>query len=61
MFLPLLHAVAEEAKKQLSYEEMQLCIYLKDDSAYHGLSQMFNPPEKEYLVQEYVKCLFERS
>ncbi len=61
MFLPLLHAVAEEARKKLSREKMQLCIYLKDDSAYHGLSQMFNPPEKEYLVQEYVKCLFERS
>ncbi|MBR3539116.1 MAG: GNAT family N-acetyltransferase [Eubacterium sp.] len=60
LFLPMLHAVTEEAKNLLS-EDMWLCLYLKDEAAYHGLGQMFNPPEQEYLVQEYVKCLFKRS
>ncbi|MCR4656724.1 MAG: GNAT family N-acetyltransferase [Lachnospiraceae bacterium] len=60
MFLPLFHAVCEEAKTVLS-EEMRVQLFIKDEAAYHGLLQMFNPPEQEYLVQEYMKSLVERD
>ena len=35
------------------FEIIQL--FLKDESAYYGLMQMFNPPEQEWMVQEYMK------
>ncbi|MCR5790391.1 MAG: GNAT family N-acetyltransferase [Lachnospiraceae bacterium] len=55
-FLPLLYAATEEAKKRLS-ETMMVQLFIKDDAALHGLFQMFNPPEQELLVQEYMKSL----
>ena len=30
---------------------------LEDDRTYYGMMQTFNPPEREYMVQEYMKCL----
>ena len=59
-FLPMLHSVAEEATKQLS-EDICLKVILNDEGAYRGLGQMFNPPEREYLIQEYMKSLITRS
>ncbi len=59
-FLPMLHSVAEEAAKQLS-EDICLKIILNDEGAYKGLDQMFNPPEREYLIQEYMKSLITRD
>ncbi len=60
LFLPLFHAVCEEACRTMS-EDMRIQLFLKDDAAYHGLLQMFNPPEQEYLVQEYIKPLNKRN
>ncbi len=59
-FLPMLHSVAEEATKQLS-EDISLKIILNDEGALKGLDQMFNPPEREYLIQEYMKSLITRD
>ena len=34
-----------------------LLLRLEDDRTYYGMMQNFNPPEREYMVQEYMKCL----
>ena len=34
-----------------------ILLRLEDDRTYYGMMQTFNPPEREYMVQEYMKCL----
>jgi len=37
--------------------DLRILLCVKDEGAYRGLSQVFNPPEQEYLVQEYMRLL----
>ncbi|MCR5487701.1 MAG: GNAT family N-acetyltransferase [Lachnospiraceae bacterium] len=48
--------VVEEAAKDFGGDFLILTA-LNDDYIYYGMMQSFNPPEKEYLVQEYMQCL----
>ncbi len=57
LFLPILASVVEEAVKVLGEENMKLHIFLKNDTEYRGLMQVFNPPEEEYLVLEFIQNL----
>ena len=34
-----------------------ILLRLEDDRTYYGMMQTFNPPEREYMVHEYMKCL----
>ena len=57
LFLPMLAAVVEEAKKSLDEENMRIQIFLHNETEYRGLMQIFNPPEEEYLVMEFMNVL----
>ncbi len=53
LFMPLLYSVVKEAELRVR-GDLSILLCVKDEGAYRGLSQMFNPPEQEYLVQEYM-------
>ncbi len=38
-------------------DDFIILLNLNDDRSYYGMMQVFNPPEKEYLVQEFMNCL----
>ncbi|MBR4515184.1 MAG: GNAT family N-acetyltransferase [Lachnospiraceae bacterium] len=55
-FVLILYSVITGAKEIVG-DKLILKLCLNDDGAFNGLLQMFNPPDEEYLVQEYMNCL----
>ena len=56
LFMPLFYSVVKAAEKD-KRGDLRILLCVKDEGAYRGLSQVFNPPEQEYLVQEYMRLL----
>ncbi len=56
LFPILFSDVVAEAKKSFE-DDFLILVSLNDDSAYYGMMQLFNPPEREYLEQVYMRCL----
>ena len=52
----ILTDVITDAVKSLPGDFL-IMMRLEDDRTYYGMMQTFNPPESEYMVQEYMKCL----
>ncbi len=55
-FPVLFSDVINDVKKD-SVEDFLVLLNLDDNKLYYAMMQYFNPPEKEYLIQEYMLCL----
>lgn len=56
MYPVLLSDVITEAEKEFE-EDFLVIIELYNEGSYYGMMQMFNPPEREFFIQEYMDCL----